>query len=336
MNQPETWNISEIGEVVALLNRASPDDRFELATIRAAIAGDPDFDPSLLLCVREGGKIVGVVAAEIRLSRDEPPDPPGRSRQAARGRPECQRKGIGTALLGAVERQFIQAGVTRLKIFADAPIYLRPGVDFRLTSFVCFLLRRGYASRRNAVNMIVDLATANLDTAADEARLGQSGITFRRLAASDAEAFRTYLGKEWGWDWQWEAMQSLQRDPISAHLALRDDQIVGWSSYNIDQPGHFGPMAVNPEHRRSGIGSVLLKRCLADLRDEGRAEGDIQWVGPITFYSREVGATIWRCFWQFEKSLTGGVGRSIVQPPGILFTRNDNVGWVDGADVRQW
>ena len=303
MNQPETWNISEMDEVVALLNRASPEDRFELATTRGAVANDPDHDPSLLLCVREGRKIVGAIAAEIRLSRDDPPEPPVGHVKLLAVAPECQRRGMGGALLGAVERHFIEAGVATSRIFADPPTYLRPGVDFRLTSFVCFLLRRGYVAPQNAVNMIVDLATANLDTAADEARLGKIGIEIRRLAASDAETFRAYLGREWGWGWQWEAMQSFQRVPISAHLALRDGQIVGWSSYNVDQPGHFGPMGVNPELRRSGIGSVLLKRCLADLRDEGRTEADIQWVGPITFYAREVGATLSRCFWQFEREL---------------------------------
>jgi mycothiol synthase len=303
VNQPELWSISEFDEVVALLNRASPEDRFEVASIRAAVVGDPDYDPNLLLCVREGGKIVGAIAAEIRRSRDDPPESPVGHVKLLAVAPESQRRGIGGALLDAVERQFIGAGVVTCRIFADTPTYLRPGVDFRLTSFVCFLLRRGYTAPHNAVNMIVDLPAANLDTATDETRLKQSGIEFRRLARGDAEVFREYLGREWGWTWQCEAMLSLQRDPISTHLALRNGDIVGWSCYNIDQPGHFGPMGVNPEFRRSGIGAVLLKRCLADLRDEGRAEADIQWVGPITFYAREVGATLSRCFWQFEREL---------------------------------
>ena len=307
MNQIEHWTVADIDEVVALLNRASPEDRFELGVIRGAVFGDPDYDPNFLLCVREGGKIVGAISAEIRRSRDEPPDAPVGHVKLLAVAPDHQRRGLGGVLLDGVERQFLAAGVTKSRIFADSPTYLRPGVDFRLTSFVCFLLRRGYSAPKNAVNMVVDLAAAKLDTAADETRLRESGIEFRRLAASDAEGFQTYLGKEWGWSWQSEAIQALQRDPVSCHLALRDGQFVGWSCHNIDQPGHFGPMAVNADVRRSGVGSVLLRRCLTDLRHEGWAEADIQWVGPITFYSREVGATLSRCFFQFERQLGGAV-----------------------------
>ena len=119
MNQPEPWNISEIADIVALLNRASQEDRFDPEVIRNAIASDPDFDPNYLLCVREEGRIVGAIAAEIRQSRDVPPRPPiGHVKLLAVGT-EHQRRGIGGALLGAVERQFVDAGVATCRIFAN-------------------------------------------------------------------------------------------------------------------------------------------------------------------------------------------------------------------------
>jgi predicted N-acetyltransferase YhbS len=303
MNLPERWSISEISEVANLLNRASPEDRFDLQSIREAVADDPDFDPSLLLCVREEGKIVGAIAAEVRRSRREPPDAPVGYVKLLAVTPEWQRRRIGSALLEAVERQFIDAGVTRSRIFADAPTYLRPGVDFRLTAFVCFLLRHGYESSRNAVNMDVDLAKANLDTTVDEARLLRDGIEVRRLAASDTESLSAYLESDWGWSWHSEVARTLGRDPISTHLAWKEGRIVGFSSHNVAGPGQFGPMGVHPDLRRSGIGAVLLRRCLADLHAEGRSHAYIQWVGPIGFYARHVGATLSRCFLQFEREL---------------------------------
>ncbi|HLZ08662.1 MAG TPA: GNAT family N-acetyltransferase [Chloroflexota bacterium] len=306
MTVVETWKISEIEEVVDLVNRASPEDRFDLDSVRDAIADDPDHDPNLLLCVREGGKIVGVIAAEIRRPR-------GGSRNARAGHvkllavdPACQRRGIGGALLDQVERQFIDDGVKSSRIFADDPTYLRPGVDFRITSLMCFLLRRGYESARPVVNMDVDLTRADLDTSVDEARLKRLGIEVRRLAATDAEAFEAYLGREWSWGWQFESMTTLKRTPISTHLALRDDRIVGFSCHSTMGPAQFGPMGVRPDERRTGIGAVLLKRCLADLRDEGQAHADVQWVGPITFYQRHAGATLSRAFWQFQRELGTG------------------------------
>ena len=302
----ESWKMSDIGEVVDLLNRASPEDRFDLASVRHAVADDPDHDPKFLLCVREEGKIVGVIAAEIRRSRSEPTGARVGHVKLLAVDPACQRRGVGGALLDRVERQFIDGGVTTSRIFADDPTYLRPGVDFRLTSLVCFLLRRGYNAPNVVVNMDVDLARAKLDTKGDEARLKLSGIEIRRLATSDAEAFSAYLGRDWGWSWQFEAMSSLDHNPVPTHLALRETQIVGFSCHSIEAPGHFGPMGVRPDYRRTGIGAVLLKRCLADLREQGLAHADIQWVGPITFYERHAGATLSRCFWQFGRELGTG------------------------------
>jgi hypothetical protein len=62
-------------------------------------------------------------------------------------------------------------------------------------------------------------------------------------------------------------------------------------------------MGTDPSMRRSGIGSVLLRRCLADMAAEGRDRADIAWVGPVGFYARGVGARISRVFWLYGRDL---------------------------------
>jgi GNAT superfamily N-acetyltransferase len=152
--------------------------------------------------------------------------------------------------------------------------------------------------------MASDLATARLDTDADEARLGAAGFEIRRLAQAEAAAFEAYLLERWSPSWRTEAMRSLRRNPVSTHVALRDDRIVGFASHSVSGPGEFGPMGTNQELRGQGVGAVLLKRCLADQREAGFAECDIQWVGPKGFYADHVGARISRCFWQYERALS--------------------------------
>src|SRR5262249_29910784 len=175
---------------------------------------------------------------------------------------------------------------------------------FRLTRLVCLLIRRGYASRHTAVNMEVDLRPNIFEPAADERRLAAEGFEVRRLASADADAFTRYMGEMWSWGWRHEACRTLKHDPITTHLALRDGKIVGFASCNASGPGQFGPMGTDGGLRRHGVGGVLLKRCLADLRAQGYPTADIQWVGPIAFYARQVGATLSRCFFQFEKVLS--------------------------------
>jgi mycothiol synthase len=300
----ECWEQSDLVEVVRLLDEASPVDRFQVDQVREAVFDDLDLDPALLLCVRVGGRIVGAAAALVRPPRGSGggSGPVGFLKLLA-VHPEMEGQGIGSALLAEAERRLADRQARAVRIFGDAPYYLRPGVDFRLTRLVCLLQRRGYTLRGHAVNMEVDLADADLDTAAEEERLQARGIQVRRLELADAAAFQAYMSRHWSWNWTIEASRTLRRRPISTHIALRDGRIVGFACAGASGPGQFGPMGVQPELRRLGIGAVLLKRCLADLRDQGFPTADIQWVGPIAFYARQVGAEITRCFWQFEKPL---------------------------------
>lgn len=298
------WTRSQIDEVVNLLNEASPFDAFEREHVREVIFDDPDYAPDLLVCVRSGGELIAAVAAVVRPDRGSngPKAPMGFVKLFAVA-PAWRRRGIGAQLLAVVEQQLGQAGVETIRVFGSAPSFLRPGVDFRLTPFVCFLLKHGYRSQRNAVNMEVELEKVDLDTTSDEERLRRLGFTVRRLEPADAEAFETYMQGWWSWNWKTEACRSLRRNPVSTHIAIRADAIVGFASHGVSGPGQFGPMGTNEELRGQGVGAVLLKRCLTDLREQGRTVAEIQWVGPIGFYATQVGATLTRCFWQFEKLL---------------------------------
>jgi hypothetical protein len=57
--------------------------------------------------------------------------------------------------------------------------------------------------------------------------------------------------------------------------------------------------------RGSGVGAVLLRRCLADQRALGLATAQICWVGPVAFYARTVGAYLERTFRIMHRELCG-------------------------------
>lgn len=62
-------------------------------------------------------------------------------------------------------------------------------------------------------------------------------------------------------------------------------------------------MGTRPDFRKMGIGEVLLKRCLVDMREQGHKRSIIPWVGPIAFYYDAVGAKVDRIFWRFKKEV---------------------------------
>ncbi|MBX6773545.1 MAG: GNAT family N-acetyltransferase, partial [Chloroflexi bacterium] len=144
----ECWEQSDLVEVVRLLDEASPVDRFQVDQVREAVFDDLDLDPALLLCVRVGGRIVGAAAALVRPPRGSGSGsgPVGFLKLLA-VHPEMEGQGIGSALLAEAERRLADRQARAVRVFGDAPYYLRPGVDFRLTRLVCLLQRRGYTLR---------------------------------------------------------------------------------------------------------------------------------------------------------------------------------------------
>jgi predicted GNAT family acetyltransferase len=62
-------------------------------------------------------------------------------------------------------------------------------------------------------------------------------------------------------------------------------------------------MGTSEEARGKGIGAILLKRCLKDIKESGLDQSIIPWVGPIGFYYEKVGAEVSRVFWNYSKEI---------------------------------
>ncbi len=62
-------------------------------------------------------------------------------------------------------------------------------------------------------------------------------------------------------------------------------------------------MGTDPAARGLGVGAVLLRRCLRDLRQRGLGRATIAWAAALPFYERACGATVERRFRRVEKAL---------------------------------
>jgi mycothiol synthase len=234
--------------------------------------------------------------------------------------PLAQGGGVGRRLLTAMEDQLRGVGATEIILGASPPVYLWPGVDVRYTAMTCLAERAGYERYREAVDMAVDLTAggltggglttrglkaADLDVQADERRLGSAGITVRRAAVAESAPIIDWLRTgPWGQSaWPDEVALTLAGEPTRCHMACRDGAYVGFACHGSVRPGRFGPMGTLSAERGHGIGSVLLRRCLADIKSGGLPLAVIGWVGPIPFYCRAVGARIERVYWLYRKAV---------------------------------
>jgi mycothiol synthase len=214
-----------------------------------------------------------------------------------------QRRGIGSRLATAMERQLAARGCTRINLAGNAPFYAWPGVDIHYTAAVCLADDLGYQRHQSWVNMDVELRGAELDTSSAATRLRSAGIQIHRASAVDAGPIQESLRPAWWPTWVSEIVAALRGTNSGVHVAVRDGRYLGFCAYGVNRPHEVGPIGTLPEARRLGIGTVLLKRCLAEQRDRGVAPAELVWVGPLSYFSSAVNATIGRAFWQYEKDL---------------------------------
>ncbi|MGN9766775.1 GNAT family N-acetyltransferase [Micromonospora sp. SD12] len=294
--------------VVELCGRALdlPEDAAEApAVVDTLWVRAADHRPVFAWGAHREGRLVGVLVGSLAAGDGD-----------ARGHvdlvavaPQERRKGVGRALLAVAEARFAELGTVEVLLAGNPPHYAWPGIDVRYTPAICAALALGYRQDRTAWNMTADLSyddsPALRPTEPAEERLAGQGVTVRRAGADDLPALVEFARATFGGAWDAELAGSVGREGAGCHLAERDGEVLGFAAYGSSRPSWFGPMGTAPAAEGSGIGGVLLRRCLRDQRAAGVSAAQIGWVGPVPFYSGSAGARIERVFFLYRRSLRG-------------------------------
>ena len=204
-----------------------------------------------------------------------------------------------------IENILIEKGAELIRFFDSFPNYFRPGIDPRYTSYITLLYKKGYEKRRDNVNMIADLKEQDFNTEEEEIKLEQTdNIIIKRATVDDHDNILKFMETDFP-IWINEFERTYQLDPIPLHIALKSEKVIAFSAHNCNNlgTGWFGPMGTSEEARGKGIGAILLKRCLKDIKESGLDKSIIPWVGPIGFYYEKVGAEVSRVFWNYSKEI---------------------------------
>ncbi|MGB9664129.1 MAG: GNAT family N-acetyltransferase [Ignavibacteria bacterium] len=262
---------------------------------------DQDFNPELALLVKENDEIIAFMMGVIRNYKKI--GKIGYIKLMAVKSSE-RRKGIAKKLYEILEEKFIRDGCEKVRIYESHPNYFQPGIDPLYTEAVCFAERLGFKKFNDTSNMICNLVGQNFDTSKEEKILLDNGIIIKRAEKNDYESTMKFILENFEL-WENEVNIAFKNDPISIHIAIYQDRVVGFSAYDTNNlnTGWFGPMGTSPQMRGRNIGGVLLKRCLKDQQAQGHQFAIIPWVGPIPFYSHFCGAKVQRVFWRYEKVL---------------------------------
>lgn len=215
----------------------------------------------------------------------------------------ARRQGVAAALYRHARATW-PPNVAEIEVLALPGNYFSPGLDPRYTTALCFLERLGFERFGDCVNLRVELAQ-HFDTSAEQHRLAAEHIDVRRARRDDDPLLDAFFAEHFGDDWRFEAGLAMHNDPITLHLALKDGQLIAFSAHSTQNRewGFFGPMGTAPAARGLGVGRVLLRHCLNDMRAAGHSTAVIPWVGPIAFYQQWCRARVERVFWRYKLNL---------------------------------
>ena len=276
-----------------------PDFLFKEKTI-----DDYEYDPSLNLIAfsDDEQKILGFISAVIRRRKD---GNVGYIKLICVDTNE-RRKGVAGKLLSIVEEKMKAECIQVLRLFESYPNYLTPGLDPFYTEAICFFERNGFKKFNDTSNLLCDLASQSFDTTTEEEKLSSINIEIKRAELNEKQKVLDFINRVFP-AWEYEVNAAYTNNPISLHIAkLENGEVFAFSAYECNNKGTgwFGPMGTDPVHRIKKVGSILLKRCLNDMKSMGFAKSIIPWVGPIPFYMNYCNSRVQRVFWRYEKILS--------------------------------
>ena len=117
-------------------------------------------------------------------------------------------------------------------------------------------------------------------------------ISFRRPLAAEKSIVNKWVKKEFGDGWESEVDVSFSRKPITTYIAVDNDQILGFATYDSAYLNFLGPMGVKKNSRKKGLGKALLFLALNSMKEMGYAYAIIGGVGPAKFYEKTFNAKI--------------------------------------------
>ncbi|MEM0459178.1 MAG: GNAT family N-acetyltransferase [Thermofilaceae archaeon] len=288
-------------DLVRLWNRWLRYDPISISIFERKVLLDPNFDGEGLKLAVSGGRIVGF---SLCILRRYPLFYQGLEERrgwitALAYDPEFPE--AGRALMEASLEYFKGKGRSEVLFSPYTPNYFFPGVDPDRYAWLLELLERhGFARLYEALSMDAQLwpdYTLPAEVEELEKKLEGEGVEVRPLETRDIYPLLRFLERSFPADWYRHALELLQSGCEKGQIlvAVKGDEVVGycqyWHSedYHWHKPGaHFGPFGVREDMRGKGIGTVLLARCLWEMRRRGIHNAFVLWTDEqaARLYSR--------------------------------------------------
>jgi hypothetical protein len=120
---------------------------------------------------------------------------------------------------------------------------------------------------------------------------GPAGVVLRTPIGPEHDALVRWVLERFGPGWASEARVALANRPVTAWIAVRGRELLGFACFDATALGFIGPLGVADAERGRGTGAALLRAALRDMRSSGYGYAVAGAVGPADFFVRAAGAT---------------------------------------------
>jgi len=295
---------NDLTEIRTLANHCLNRDTISDAALERITFSDPNFSPELTEVALEGNEIVGCM---IGVRRTKSPEESVEAQKEIGWirlffvSEDYRRRGMASQMLGELERKFRSRGTKRIRVTDFAGWTLFSGVDVMYQEAIGFLLSRGFEKVGEMVDYEIDLLDFHVPRTVTETRL--DGVTIRRAHLDEKGRLMEWAAKTFSPFWGFGISDAFKYDSPKLWVAERDGKFLGFCMYRAVEPYGLGPIGVDPEWRKRGLGSVLLFNSLSSMREEGQRMAVIGWTNQLFFYTQVPGIRRIRHYWTMEKQL---------------------------------
>ncbi len=120
--------------------------------------------------------------------------------------------------------------------------------------------------------------------------LSKAGIEIRPALPLEKKQLLSFVGRNFSEGWAGECERAFYSLPITCCIAVHEGKIIGFACHDCTCKNFFGPMGVNKNFRKKGVGKALVLQALYAMKSNGYAYAVIGGVGSEPFYQRCVGA----------------------------------------------
>ncbi len=269
-------------------NASLPADGMSEQIFMQRILLDPNFDPQGIFVIEEEGQIAGGLIALIRrlplAGSDLEPDNGWIT--AFFVHPQYRRRGFGHRLLRAADDYFQRLHRRTVSFASYAPNYFVPGVDRNQYPEGHKLLEDfGYRPRYQAVAMDKNLVGFQVppDVRKLEDIRQDEGYVIEQLTLPFVADTLAFIDHEFDPDWTRAIRYALTTGVSLSQIliARHNTQVTGFCLYGgYGSVGErFGPFGVAQSARGTGLGKILLYRCLEQMQRQGLHNAWFLWTG---------------------------------------------------------